>query len=74
MNLEKIELDELDKLADMRLCQPWGIQRGDDNANFDRMARLSKSCVQQIRKQNKAIKDLKEQIDHISGGVFSPFK
>ena len=63
MILEKIELDELDKLADMRLCQPWGIQRGDDSANFDRMARLSQFAVQYIYNLQAGINEQIETIE-----------
>jgi len=66
--LDSIELAELDKLADMRLAQPYRVAYRDDNANFDRMARLSKSCVQQIMEQTQLIERLKTLIDEYAAG------
>jgi len=66
MMLDDIELKELHNLTVSRLAQPWGIKRGDDNANFDRMARLSKSAVCQIRILNGRIKNIHNDKSHLA--------
>ena len=68
MILDDLELNELDKLADLRLSQPWGIQRGDDNANFDRMARLTKSAVGEIYTLRQTIIKMEALIDEYAAG------